>query len=207
MSQCPIPNYCLLILASNRAHWKQRTVMIDLASLEQSIFLAHWDHQFADDISELIFLNGNWCSFYEIILYKIAYTCKKQLIDANMYVKLINNDLFCDLMNLASWWRPPMKTFSALLAFCAGNSPVTCEFPAQRPVTRSFGVFFDLLLNQQLSKQWRRRWFETPLRSLWRHCNVITICPILLAWRHEEIRISEIVSAEFAPKIPGWPTR
>ena len=27
---------------------------------------------------------------------------------------------------------------------CEGNSPVTGEFPSQRPVTRSFGVFFDL---------------------------------------------------------------
>ena len=35
-----------------------------------------------------------------------------------------------------------METFSALLAICAGNSPVTGEFPAQRPVTRSFDVFF-----------------------------------------------------------------
>ena len=33
---------------------------------------------------------------------------------------------------------------SALLAICAGNSPVAGEFPAQRPVTRSFDVFFDL---------------------------------------------------------------
>ena len=45
-----------------------------------------------------------------------------------------------------------MESFSALLAFCAGNSPVTGEFPAQRPVTRSFDVFFDLHLNQKLSK-------------------------------------------------------
>ena len=37
-----------------------------------------------------------------------------------------------------------METFSALQAICVGNSPVTGEFPAQRPVTRSFGVFFDL---------------------------------------------------------------
>ena len=37
-----------------------------------------------------------------------------------------------------------METFSALLAICAGNSPVNGEFPAQRPVTRSFDVFFDL---------------------------------------------------------------
>ena len=31
-------------------------------------------------------------------------------------------------------------------------SPVTTEFPAQRPVTWSFDVFFDLCLNKQLSK-------------------------------------------------------
>ena len=37
-----------------------------------------------------------------------------------------------------------METFSALLAICAGNSPVSGEFPAQRPVTRSFDVFFDV---------------------------------------------------------------
>ena len=29
----------------------------------------------------------------------------------------------------------------SLLALCAGNSPVTGEFPAQRPVTQSFDVF------------------------------------------------------------------
>ena len=60
-----------------------------------------------------------------------------------------------------------MEAFSALLAICAGNSPVTGEFPIQRPVTRSFDVFFDLHLNKQ-SWGW---WIETPSRSLWRHCN------------------------------------
>ena len=39
------------------------------------------------------------------------------------------------------WWRHQMETFSALLAICVGNSPVTDEFPVQKPVTRSFGVF------------------------------------------------------------------
>ena len=38
---------------------------------------------------------------------------------------------------LVTWWRHQMETFTALLAICAGNSPVTGEFPAQRPVTRS----------------------------------------------------------------------
>ena len=41
-----------------------------------------------------------------------------------------------------------MEAFYALLAIWAGNSPVTGEFPAQRPVTRSFDVFFDLRLNE-----------------------------------------------------------
>ena len=52
------------------------------------------------------------------------------------------------------WWRHQMETFSALLAICAENSPVPGEFPTQRPVTRSFDVFFDLRLNKRLSKQW-----------------------------------------------------
>ena len=62
-----------------------------------------------------------------------------------------------------------METFSALLALCAVNSPVTGEFPVQRPVTRSFDVFFDH--NKRLSKQSWVWWFETPSRSLWPHCN------------------------------------
>ena len=71
-----------------------------------------------------------------------------------------------------TWWRHQIETFYASLAFCAGDSTV------QTPVTRSFDVLFDLPLDQQLSKQWRRQWFETPSRSLWRHCNeyVIRIC-------------------------------
>ena len=47
-----------------------------------------------------------------------------------------------------SWWCHQMETFLALLAICAGNSPVSGEFHAQRPVTWSFGVFFDLRLNK-----------------------------------------------------------
>ena len=44
-----------------------------------------------------------------------------------------------------------METLSASLAICAENSPVSGEFPAQRPVTRSFDIIFDLRLNKQLS--------------------------------------------------------
>ena len=72
-------------------------------------------------------------------------------------------------------WRHQMKTFSALLALCEGNPPVTGGFPSQRPVTRSFDVFCDLCLNKRLSKEWRRWWFETSSRS-WRHCNKLSVC-------------------------------
>ena len=37
-----------------------------------------------------------------------------------------------------AWWHHQMETISALLAICAGNSPVTGEFSTQKPVTRSF---------------------------------------------------------------------
>ena len=72
-----------------------------------------------------------------------------------------------------AWWRHQMGTFSALLAICAGNSPVTGEFHAQRPVTRRFDVFFDLRLNKRLSKQsWRRR----------AHCDVVVMRTCMSYW-------------------------
>ena len=66
-----------------------------------------------------------------------------------------------------------MEKFSVLLAICVGNSPVTGEIPAQRPVTRSFDVLFDLRLNKQLGKQSWGWWFETLSRPLWRHRNAL----------------------------------
>ena len=82
------------------------------------------------------------------------------------------------------WRRHQMETFSTLLAICVGNSPVTGEFPAQKPVTRSFDVFFDLCLNKRLSKQLWCWWFETPSRPIWHHAYALelhlfcTMCPI-----------------------------
>ena len=94
-----------------------------------------------------------------------------------------------------SWWRHEMETLSALfcviriccwansrvtgdLSHCntvmntmQNRSPVPGEFPAQRPVTRNFDVFFDLRLIKQLSKQSRGWSFETLSHPLWRHRN------------------------------------
>ena len=66
------------------------------------------------------------------------------------------------------YWNNP-------LALCAGNSLVTGEFASHGPVTRGFDVFFDLCLNRRFIKKSRHRWFETPSRPLWRHCNVMII--------------------------------
>ena len=68
-----------------------------------------------------------------------------------------------------SWWGHQIFRVTSL---CGGVSQVSGEFPSQRPVTRNPNVFFDLHLNKRLSKQSRRRWFETPPRSLWHQCNV-----------------------------------
>ena len=67
--------------------------------------------------------------------------------------------------------RHQKEKFSSLLAIWAGNSSVTGGFSAQRPVTQSFDVFFDLRLNIRLSKQWQGWGFVTPSCLSWRHCN------------------------------------
>ena len=57
------------------------------------------------------------------------------------------------------------------------------EFPTQRPVTRSFNVFFDLGLNKRLNKHSCGWWFETLSWSLWRHHNDIG------AYRHNVLQV------------------
>ena len=78
-----------------------------------------------------------------------------------------------------------------LLAICARDSPVPGKFPAQRSVTQSFGVFFDLRLNKRLNKQYWGWWFETLSRPLWRHryafVRVSRAEDISMSWRHNEL--------------------
>ena len=74
--------------------------------------------------------------------------------------------------------REASKHFKAMMTssngdICAGNSPVPGEFPTQRPVTRSFDVFFDLRPNKRLSKQSWGWWFEMLSHPLRRHRNAI----------------------------------
>ena len=97
-----------------------------------------------------------------------------------------------------------METFSALLAICAWNSPVPGEFPAQRPVTRSFDVFFDLRLNQRLSKQSWGWWLETLSRPLWRHRNMSHLLGVeyTLQWRDmSAIHCTDVIMVAMASQI------
>ena len=70
------------------------------------------------------------------------------------------------------------------------------EFPTQRPVTRSFDVFFDLRLNKWLSKQPWSWWFETLSWSLWRQCN-----ELLAAQAFRNVRTSKLHDIIYHP--PG----
>ena len=69
------------------------------------------------------------------------------------------------------WWRHQMETFSALLAFCAGNSPVPVNSP-HKGQWRGALMFFLVyaLTNDWVNKSWDW-WSETPSRPLCRHSN------------------------------------
>ena len=81
-----------------------------------------------------------------------------------------------NLNHVDPWWRHQMETFSALLVtgHLCGEFTGPRWIPAQRPVTRSFDVFFDLHPNKRLSKQWWGWWFDTPSYPLCRHRNALT---------------------------------
>ena len=108
-------------------------------------------------------LKSSLLSLSSLVAPETAFKALKSGYDKAWYSSIIR-DMF-------PWKRHQMETFSALLTICAGNSLVPGELPAQRPVTRSFDVFFDLRLNKRLIKQSWGWWFKTLSRRLWRHCN------------------------------------
>ena len=109
------------------------------------------------------------------------------------------------------WWRHQMETFAALLDICAGNSPVTGEFPAQRPVTRSFDVFFDLCL-------WINGWVNNrEAGDLRRHCahyDIIFTQPVVChlpvtclspaSWHHQILGVYEIIHKPLTGFFPNF---
>ena len=106
-------------------------------------------------------------------------------------------------------WRHQMETFSALLALLQGNLPITGGFPSQRPMLRSFDIFFHLPLNKRSRKQSRRRRFQTPSHSLQCYCkrdawrNIVnrpplSVCICQLTWpSNQHIRTLNVKSKYF----------
>ena len=74
-----------------------------------------------------------------------------------------------------SWWRhPKWKHFPRYWLFVKGI-PGHRWIPLTKASDAELWFFFYLRLNKRFSKQSRRRRFETPSRSFWRHCNVIFV--------------------------------
>ena len=92
--------------------------------------------------------------------------CFKSLIHHSQETHICVSKLGCHCMMTSS----NGNIFRATGPLC-GEFTGPGAFPTQRPVTRSFDVFFDLRLNKRLSKQPGGWWFETPPWSLWRQCN------------------------------------
>ena len=83
-----------------------------------------------------------------------------------------------------------METVSALLAICAGNSPVSGEFPAQRPVTRA--LMFSLIYARINS--WVNNRKAGDLRRHPTHCDVIVMHRSLQYQKHVNCDICRIIT-------------
>ena len=94
-----------------------------------------------------------------------GWICKQLLMHAEQFVLL---DSFGNPLSMMT--SSNGNIFRVTGPLC-GEFTGPGEFPTQRPVTRSFDVFFDLRLNKRLSKHSRGWWFETLSWSLWRHHN------------------------------------
>ena len=71
------------------------------------------------------------------------------------------------------WWHHQMETFSASLVLCAGNSPVTGEFPCKGHWRGALMISLICTLNKRLIKHSWGWWFEASLCPLWRHCKAL----------------------------------
>ena len=120
------------------------------------------EYSFHEHASHIDYILSNYADRLRNVNWRLSGYCS---------YKITCPTIWYPLHQLLAWWRHQIETFSALLALYVGNSPITAEFLLQRPVTRIFDICFDLRLNKRLGKQSRGWWFETPSRSLWRHCN------------------------------------
>ena len=118
---------------------------------------------------------GRWVNVFWSTLYQY-------LTPLSTHFALIN---LSSVIVVSRWWsRRPVDIYMMMSAngnifrltgHLCEEFTVPGEFPAQRPVTRNFDVFFDLRLNKRLRKQSWGWWFEMLSRPLWRHCKCLVL--------------------------------
>ena len=152
----------------------------------------------SNQLSRLSLFEPNFSGLVEILI------SPKALVMKYLVCMLIWSKRVLDRV-CKSWWRHQIEIFSALLAFCTGNSSVTGEFPSQRLVTRSFDVFFDLRLNNPVNNReagvlrrhrahydvtvmWTRNQLSSPA-LFERHfsCLWTLLCPKRVLWNIEGV--------------------
>ena len=128
-----------------------------------SCIISQWNN--AMNIWSTLGLLMTWCrktksSVAEVLRYTFQF---RSIIFPRNYVVF---------MTLRKLWRHQMETFAALLVLCTGNSPVTGEFPAQRPVTRSFDTSMWYINVLYKSMAWHKT-AVIPLQTHWSYCSLV----------------------------------
>ena len=154
-----------------------------------SLFLCYYDFMFLC-VYFMLFIPDNSSCCYR---YLLTVSDVKQILS---YLSKHRRHTLGWLLLVFSWWCHLLETFFALLAICAGNSPVPGEFPTQSPVTRSFDICFDRCLNIRFSKQLSPQWFETQSRH-----TLGWLLLVFALWRHQ----METFSALLAICAGNWP--
>ena len=94
----------------------------------------------------------------------------------------------CVAFRQQSWRHHQMETFSALLALFVRGIRWSPVKSLHRGQWRG-ACFLWSVPEKRLSKQSRRRWFETPLRPLLRRCNAVGVDGIGLAFHYNSLTV------------------
>ena len=143
----------------------------------------------ADDIFKFMFLieiMAFWLKFHWSVLLMVQLRKKSVLVRIIIW-RLFGTKPVSELM-MVMMTSSNGNIFRVTGPLC-GEFTGPGEFPTQRPVTRSFDVFFYLRLNKRLSKQPWGWWFETLSWSLWRQCNGVVCWRIYPSLDPDEIRV------------------
>ena len=155
ISMCVFYGFFTRCSQSNRNHWPSGWVMT-CSMLFHHVPFGEDVHQKDDRLTLLVFLMIN--TFQRIlrratIMWNMTETDLRGQTNGNILFSIKKRPVgITNPLAKSTWLRHQTEIFSALLTLCDGNSPVTCEFRLQRPVTRGFDVFFALRLNKRLSK-------------------------------------------------------